>query len=69
MRCRFTGAVSLARAIPTESWLEPASRTSLNLSAAYGEVSEPATPTIKTAIFPGDLERDEYFSPHSYLFA
>jgi hypothetical protein len=64
----FNGAVSLVRAIPTESWLEPANRTSLNLSAAYGEVSQPSTPTIKTSIFHGDLERDEYFSPRLYVF-
>jgi hypothetical protein len=56
------------RAIPTENWLEPSNRTSLNLSAAYGEVSEPSTPTIKTAIFHGDLERDQYFSPRLYVF-
>jgi Protein of unknown function, DUF481 len=64
----FNGAVSLVRAIPTENWLEPSNRTSLNLNAAYGEVSQPSTPTIKTAIFHGDLERDEYFSPHLYVF-
>jgi Protein of unknown function, DUF481 len=64
----FTGAVSLVRAIPTENWLEPSNRTSVNLNAAYGEVSQPSTPTIKTAIFHGDLERDEYFSPRLYVF-
>jgi len=64
----FNGAVSLVRAIPAENWLEPANRTSVNLNAAYGEVSQPATPTIKTAIFHGDVERDEYFSPHLYVF-
>jgi Protein of unknown function, DUF481 len=64
----FTGAASLVRAIPAEDWLEPANRTSVNLNAAYGEVSQPATPTIKTAIFHGDLERDEYFSPRLYVF-
>jgi Protein of unknown function, DUF481 len=64
----FTGAVSLVRAIPTENWLEPSNRTSLNLNAAYGEVTQPSTPSIKTAIFHGDLERDEYFSPHLYAF-
>jgi hypothetical protein len=64
----FNGAVSLVRAIPTESWLEPSNRTSMNLSAAYGEVSQPSTPSIKTAIFHGDLERDEYFSPRLYVF-
>ena len=64
----FTGAVSLVRAIPTESWLEPSNRTSLNLNAAFGEVTQPLTPSIKTAIFHGDLERDEYFSPRLYAF-
>jgi hypothetical protein len=64
----FTGAVSLVRAIPTETWLEPRNRTSLNLSAAYGEVTQPETPTIKTAIFHGDAERDQYFSPRLFVF-
>ncbi len=64
----FTGAVSLVRAIPTVDWLEPRNRTSLNLNAAYGEVTQPLTPTIKTAIFHGDAERDEYFSPRFYAF-
>jgi hypothetical protein len=64
----FTGAASLIRAVPTENWLEPRNRTSLNLNAAYGEVMQPATPTIKTAIFHGDAERDEYFSPRLYVF-
>jgi hypothetical protein len=64
----FTGAVSLVRAIPTESWLEPSNRTMLNLNAAYGEVTQPATPSIKTAIFHGDAERDQYFSPRLYVF-
>ena len=40
----------------------------MNLSAAYGEVTQPTTPTIKTAIFHGDAERDEYFSPRLYVF-
>jgi Protein of unknown function, DUF481 len=64
----FNGALSLVRAIPTENWLEPRNRTSLNLNAAYGEVTQPLTPTIKTAIFHGDAERDEYFSPRLYAF-
>jgi hypothetical protein len=64
----FTGALSLIRDIPTESWLERRNRTILNLNAAYGEVTQPFTPTIKTSIFHGDLERDEYFSPRLYGF-
>ena len=64
----FTGAVSLVRSLPTETWLEPSNRTIVNLSAAYGEVTQPSTPTIKTSIFHGDLERDQYFSPRLYVF-
>jgi hypothetical protein len=64
----FTGAVSLVRSIPTENWLDPRNRTSLNLAAAYGEVTQPGTPSIKTAIFHGDAERDEYFKPRLYFF-
>ena len=64
----FTGAVALVRSIPTENWLEPRNRTSLNLNAAYGEQTQPLTPSIKTAIFHGDGERDQYFSPRLYVF-
>lgn len=64
----FTGAVNLVRAIPTETWLEPRNRTAVNLSASWGEVTQPETPSIKTSIFHGDAERDEYFSPRLYVF-
>jgi hypothetical protein len=64
----FTGAVSLVRAVPTENWLEPRNKTILDLSDSYGEVTQPATPTIKTSIFHGDAERDEYFSPRLFAF-
>jgi hypothetical protein len=64
----FTGALSMVRAIPVETWLEPSNRTIVNLNAAYGEVTQPATPTIKTAIFHGDAEQDEFFSPRLFFF-
>lgn len=64
----FTGALNLVRAIPTEDWLEPRNRTILNLSDSYGEVTRPGTPTIKTSIFHGTAERDEYFSPRLFAF-
>ena len=64
----FNGAVSLVRAIPTESWIEPRNRTILNLSESYGEVTQPETPTIKTSIFHGGAERDQFFSPRLYFF-
>jgi Protein of unknown function, DUF481 len=64
----FNGAVSMVRAIPTESWLEPRSRTILNINAAYGEMTQPGEPSSKTAIFHGDAEQDKYFSKRVYVF-
>jgi hypothetical protein len=64
----FTGAVNLVRAIPTVDWLEPRSRTSINITEAYGDVSEPGTPTIITSIFHADIEQDKYFRPRLYGF-
>lgn len=64
----FTGAVSLVRAIPTEDWLEPRDKTIVNLTESYGEVTQPATPSIRTSIFHGSIERDEFLSPRLFAF-
>ena len=64
----YTSAVSLVRAMPGESWLAPHNRTILDFSASYGEVTQSNTPTIKTNIIHGGLERDEYLHPKVYLF-
>lgn len=64
----FTGAISLVRTIPTENWLNTRNRTSVNFSASYGTVSQPGSPTLKTSIYHGDAERDEYFSPRVFGF-
>jgi Protein of unknown function, DUF481 len=57
----FTGSVAFIRAIPSENWLDPRNRTTIDFSASDGEVIQPNTPTIKTEIFHFDAERDEYF--------
>lgn len=64
----YTGGIALVRAEPTESWLDPSTRTLLDFSAAYGKVSQPGLPDIKTAIFHGDAEEDKYFSPRLFGF-
>lgn len=64
----FTGAVSLLRAIPSETWLNPRNRTTFNFTAAYGVLDQPKTAEIKTEIYHADAERDEYFSPRFYAF-
>ncbi len=64
----FTGAISLVRAEPSENWLNPSNRTAFDFSESYGEVTQPATPTIKTSIFHADGQRDEYFTASLFAF-
>ena len=71
----YTGAVALARVVPTVSWLNPRNRTTIDFSGSYGKITQnafisggvfyPATST-KTALYHADAERDEYFSPRMY---
>ncbi|HEX5433550.1 MAG TPA: DUF481 domain-containing protein, partial [Candidatus Angelobacter sp.] len=64
----FSGAVTLLRAVPSGTWLNPRNRTSLNFSGSYGKLKQPDTPTVKTEIYHLDAERDQYFSPRVYAF-
>jgi hypothetical protein len=64
----FTGGIALVRAEPTQSWLNPNNRTLFDFSAAYGKVSQPGLPDIKTAIYHGDAEEDKFFSPRLFGF-
>ncbi len=64
----FVGAINLLRAEPSENWLDPRNRTLVSFSEAFGQVSQPNTPTVKTSIFHGDLRRDEYVSKSMFVF-
>jgi Protein of unknown function, DUF481 len=64
----FNGALNLVRAEPAENWLAPRSRTLVNLSIGYGTLSQPDTPTVKTSIFHGDAEQDEYLVNRIFAF-
>jgi hypothetical protein len=65
----FNGALNLVRTEPAENWLDPRNRTSINFSTSYGEVTQPNSPTLKTSIYHGDAERDEYVSHRLFVFA
>lgn len=65
----YTSAVSLERTVPAETWLDPANRTIFNFNSAYGQLTQPATPVVKTSLYHGSAERDEYFRPRVYAFA
>ena len=74
----YTGAATLVRAVPTISWLPPASKTTLNLSGTYGlakqaQISSGATilqpaSTTKTDILHGGVEYDKYWSTEFFGF-
>ncbi len=64
----YTSAVSLTRSIPNADWMDPSNRTILTFNSAYGKITQPGTPTVKTSIIHGEAERDQYFSPRVYVF-
>ena len=64
----FTDAVAIVRTVPGEDWLSRRNRTSVDFSSSYGLVSQPGSPTLKTSIYHGDAERDEYLSPKFFAF-
>jgi hypothetical protein len=63
----FNGTIALTRGVPEVDWLPARSRTSIDFSQAYGTTSEANTPTVKTNIFHGGAEQDEYFSPRLFF--
>ena len=63
----FTGAVNLVRSIPPETWTVLRNRTIFNFNEAYGELSQPGTPTVKTSLFHTDIEQDRYLSPRAFV--
>jgi hypothetical protein len=63
----FTGSAALVRTIPTPSWLDPRTRTTVDFNAAYGSVTQPGTTGTKTNIIGADAEQDWYFSPRFYF--
>lgn len=65
----FTGAINLIRTIPDEDWLRRRNRTEVDFSFSYGTLEQPATPVVKTEIYHGALQRDEYLSTSLFAFA
>jgi hypothetical protein len=62
----FNTSANLIRTIPSEDWLSPRNRTTVDFSDSYGKVTQPGTPTLKTSIYHADAERDEYFTSRFY---
>lgn len=71
----YTTAVGLTRSMPTVAYLPPRNRTTLNFTSSYSRITQRQAqgatqlPDLKTAIYHGDTERDEYVSGRVYLLA
>ena len=64
----ITGAINLVRTVPADNWLDLRSRTLLDFNEAYGKVTQPATPTVKTSLYHADGTQEWYFNPRLYAF-
>lgn len=76
-----SGGVSLVRAVPTVTWLDPRNRTSVDFTGSFGKITQPgytnpgppptpvAAVVTKTAIYHADAERDQYFSTRFFALA
>jgi hypothetical protein len=65
----FNTAINLVRTVPDEDWLIRRNRTTVQFNSTYGTLSQPNTPLVKTNIFHGGFERDQYLSPAWFAFA
>jgi hypothetical protein len=71
----YTTAVALTRSMPSVAYLPPRNRTTLNFTGSYSRITQrqaqdaPQLPDLKTAIYHGDTERDEYITSRIYLLA
>jgi hypothetical protein len=65
----FNVAINLVRTVPDADWLRRRNRTIINFNTAYGTLSQPHTPLVKTDIYHGGVERDEYLSTAFFGFA
>jgi hypothetical protein len=64
----YSGTVDLSRPVPGVDWLDPRSNTLLTFNGAYGKISQPGTPSVKTALYHAGAEQDFYLNPRLFLF-
>jgi hypothetical protein len=64
----FTAAINMVRTVPAGDWLDPRSRTIIGFNEAYGKITQPGTPTVKTSLYHLGVEQDWYLSPRLFAF-
>jgi len=64
----FTAALALVRAVPAAGWLDLRSRTIIDFTEAYGKLTQPGSPTLKTSLYHAGIEQDWYLTPRVFAF-
>ncbi len=64
----FTTAVNLVRTAPSETWLDERDRTTIDFNQAYGKLTQPGSPTVKTSLYHLGAEQDRYLKPRLFAF-
>jgi hypothetical protein len=65
----ISSAFSAVRSVPAEDWLQLRRRTTIDFAQAYGKLSEPNVPSVKTNLAHAAVEQDWYLKPRLFVFA
>jgi hypothetical protein len=65
----ISSAFALVRAVPQENWLSLRRRTTVDFNQAYGKLTQPGQPEIKTDLVHAAVEQDWYLKPRLFAFA
>jgi hypothetical protein len=65
----ISSALNMVRTVPGESWLTLRGRTTLEFNQAYGKLTQPNVPSIKTDLIHAGAEQDWYLNPRLFAFA
>ena len=64
----ITSSFAVQRSSPSEDWLRLRNKTLISFNQVYGNVSQKGSPSIKTEIYRGSLERDYYLHPRLFAY-
>jgi hypothetical protein len=64
-----SSALNLVRSVPSENWLDLRSRTTVEFAQAYGKITQPNVPSVKTDLIHAGVEQDWYLHPRLFAFA
>jgi hypothetical protein len=65
----ISSALNLVRSTPSENWLDLRSRTTVEFAQAYGKLTQPNVPSVKTDLIHAGVEQDRYLNARLFAFA